>query len=66
VDFLKEEKKSTTDDLSNMYPTLKIEYDEYCGTVRDFIEPMSFEDFVEQSQESPDSQITPIVPMNFF
>jgi hypothetical protein len=49
-----------------MYPTLKIEYDEYCGTVRDFIEPMSFEDFVEQSQESPDSQITPIVPMNFF
>ena len=72
IEFLSEESqkenskvKEQNSLLSNMYPSLRIEYDEYCSTIKDIIEPMNFEDFVQQSQESNDL-ISPIVPLNFF
>eukprot|EP01080_Neovahlkampfia_damariscottae_P012832 gene12832-7182_t len=62
IEFLSQESSESAKDddslLSNMYPSLRVEYDEYCTTIKDVIEPMSFEDFIQQSQEKMFSHYT--------
>lgn len=54
-----------SDLLQQMYPTLYSEYKQYCDVVASFLVPMSFEEFLQERMEMPESNSQPTVQDHF-
>jgi hypothetical protein len=58
------DQKSSQDALETIYPEIKQQYEDYLASVIGIIEPLSFEQFVEEAkQETP---LDKRVPENLF